>query len=192
MNHNEGEEMLSCSEDGVDEMNNSICGENVKGDHAGFSSGALDCDVPAPGDIDLFTPGCGKGGCALGHFSGLKSGARDDVAEKHSCEGVLVSEQAVEGVAWDLGKSIVGGGEHGEGTLSSEGVDQAGSLDSGKQGGELRSGDGKLCNVLGRSCWGRPGSAVVATSWRASHQAQAGQADEGLHGGEVVEVVVVS
>merc|ERR1712192_138145 len=126
--------MWSCSEDRVDEMNNSICGENVKGDHAGFSSGALDCDVPAPGDIDLLTPGGGQGGCALGHLSGLKSGARDDVAEKHSCEGVLVSEKAVEGVGWDLGKCIVGGGEHGEGTLSSEGVDQAGSLDGGEEG----------------------------------------------------------
>merc|ERR1712192_230342 len=126
--------MWSSSEDRVDEMNNSICGENVKGDHAGFSSGALDCDVPAPGDIDLLTTGCGKGGCALGHLSGLKSSARDNVAEKNSCQGVLVSEQAVEGVAWDLGKSIVGGGEHCEGTFSSEGVDQAGSLDSGKEG----------------------------------------------------------
>merc|ERR1719234_1900745 len=183
MNHNEGEEMRSCSEDGVDEMNNSICGENVKGDHTGFSSGALDGDVPAPGDIDLLTSGCGQGGCALGHLPGLKSSARHDVAEKHSCEGVLVSEKAVEGVGGDLGKSIVGGGEHCEGTLSSEGVDQAGSLDGGKEGGELRSGDGKLCNVLGRSCWCRPGSAVVATTWGASHQAQAGQADEGLHGG---------
>ena len=169
-------------------MNNSICGEDVKGDHAGFPSGALDGDVPAPGDIDLLTPSGIQGGCALGHFSGLKSGTRDDVTEKHSCQGVLVSEEAVEGVRWDLGKSIVGGGEDSEGTLSSEGVDQAGSFDGSKKGGELRGGDGELCNVLGRS-WGRPGSAVVAMSWRAGHQAQAGQADEGLH---VEAEVVVS
>ena len=169
-------------------MNHSICGENVKGDHAGLSSGALDGDVPAPGDIDLLTPGGIQGGCALGHFSGLESGTRDDVAEKHSCQGVLVSKEAVEGVWWDLGKSIVGGGEDGEGTLSSEGVDQAGSLDGSKEGWKLGGGDGELCDVLGGS-WGRPRSAVVATSWRAGHQTQAGQADEGLH---VEAEVVVS
>ena len=33
-------------------MNNSICGEDVKGDHAGFPGGALDSDVPDDGDVN--------------------------------------------------------------------------------------------------------------------------------------------
>ena len=125
--------MWSCSEDRVDEMNNSISGENVKGDHTGFPGGGLDGDVPPPGDINLLAPSCLQGGCALGHFSGLKSSTRDNMAEKHSCEGVLVSEQAVECVRRDLGESIVGGGEDGEGTLASEGVNQAGSFDGSQK-----------------------------------------------------------
>jgi len=125
--------MWSCSEDRVDEMNNSISGENVKGDHTGFPGGGLDGDVPPPGHIDLFAPCCLQGGCALGHFSGLKSSTRDNMAEKHSCEGVLVSEQAVEGFLRDLGKGIVGGGEDSEGTLAGKGVNQTGSFDSGQK-----------------------------------------------------------
>ena len=114
-------------------MNNSVGGENVKGDHTGFPGGGLDGDVPPPGHIDILASCCLQGGCALGHLSGLESSTRDNVAEKHSCEGVLVSEQAVEGVRRDLGKGIVGGGEDGEGTLASEGVNQAGSFDGGQE-----------------------------------------------------------
>ena len=181
-------------------MNNSICGEDVRGDHVSIPGDGLYVEtiswIISLGDNDLLTPCCLQGGCfrgipkrdPKGHVFGHNSGTRNNVAEKHSCKGVLVIEEVVEGVLRDLGKSIIGGGEDGEGTLSSEGVDQAGSFDGSKKGGELRGGDGELCNVLGRS-WGRPGSAVVAMSWRAGHQAQAGQADEGLH---VEAEVVVS
>merc|ERR1712060_579382 len=171
-----------CSEDRVDQMNNSVCGENVKSDHSSLPCGRLDGDVLAPGDIDLLTPSSLQGGCALGHCFGLESSARDNMTEKHSCEGVLVSQKAVESLLGDLGKGIVGGGEDCKGTLASESVNEAGSFDSGQQGRELGGGDGELCNVLGRGWWGSSASAVVTTSWRAGHKAQAGQADEGLHG----------
>ena len=170
-------------------MNNSIRGENVESDHASLPCGRLDGDVPPPGDIDLLAPGSLQGGCALGHFVGLKSSTRDNMTEKHSCEGVLVSQKAVESLLWDLGKGIIGGGEDSEGTIASKSVNEAGSFDSGQQGGELGGGDGKLCDVLGRGWWGSSTVvAVVTSSWRAGHKAQAGQADEGLHG--EAEVVV--
>merc|ERR1740128_790370 len=89
---------------------------------------------------------------------GRQSSTRDDMTEKHSCQGVLVGEEAAEGFLRDLGKSIVGGGEDSEGTLASEGVDQAGSFDSGQKSGELGSGDGELrCSWLvqpGQSSFG--------------------------------------
>merc|ERR1712060_806316 len=177
-----------CSEDRVDQMNNSVCGENVKSDHSSLPCGRLDGDVLAPGDIDLLTPGSLQGGCALGHCFGLESSARDNMTEKHSGEGVLVRQKAVESLLGDLGKGIVGGGEDCKGTLASESVNEAGSFDSGQQGRELGGGDGELCNVLGRDWWSSSTVAVVTTSWRAGHKAQAGQADEGLHG--EVELVV--
>merc|ERR1712060_22013 len=177
-----------CSEDRVDQMNNSVCGENVKSDHASLSCGRLDGDVLAPGDIDLLTPGSLQGGCALGHCFGLEGSARDNMTEKHSGEGVLVSQKAVESLLGDLGKGIVGGGEDCKGTLASGSAHEAGSFDSGQERRELGGGDGEFCNVLGRGWWGSSTSAVVTTSWSASHKAQAGQADESLHG--EVEVVV--
>ena len=164
-------------------MNNSIGGENVKGDHSGFPGGRLDGDVPPPGDIDVLTPGSLQGGCALGHLTGLESSTGDNMTEKHSCEGVLVSEEAVQSLLWDLGKSIVGGSKDGEGTLASEGVNEASSFDGSQKSGELGCGDGQLCDVLGRGCLDSSTLAVmVTTPWRACDKAQAGQADEGLHG----------
>merc|ERR1719400_470153 len=185
---NQGEERLICSEDRVHQMNNSVCGENVESDHSSLPCSRLDGDVLAPGDIDLLTPCSLQCGCALGHCFGLESSARDNMTEKHSCEGILVSKKAVESLLWDLGKGIVGGGEDGEGTLASESVNKASSFDSGQQSGELGGGDGELCDVLGRGWWGGSSSAVVTASWRASHKAQVGQADEGLHGEAVVVV----
>ena len=163
-------------------MNNSICGENVESDHASLPGGRLDGDVLPPGDIDLLTPGSLQGGRALGHFFGLESSTRDNMTEKHSCEGVLVSQKAVESLLGDLGKGIVGRGKDGEWTVASESVDKAGSFDSGQQGRELGGGDGELCDVLGRGWWSSSTVAVVTTSWGAGHKAEAGQADEGLHG----------
>merc|ERR1719447_96306 len=85
------------SEHRVDQVHDSIGGEHVKGDHASLPGGRLHGDVPAPGHVDLLAASGLHGGGALGNVAGLESSSRDNVAEENSCEGVLVSQQAVEG-----------------------------------------------------------------------------------------------
>merc|ERR1719180_475332 len=133
-------------------MNNSICGEDVRCDHFGIPGVVLDDDLAwtKPCDKDLITPCCPHGGfIPQGQVFGLNIN-RNNVAEKHSCQGVLIIEEVFQGVLINLGKSIIGGGEDGEETLAREGFDQVGSLDGGKEGRELRSGSGQLCDGLRR------------------------------------------
>merc|ERR1711988_1175042 len=95
--------------------------------------------------------------------AGLESSSRDNVTEKNSGEGVLVSQQAVEGLLRDLGKGVVGGGEHSEGSLPGEGVHKTGGLDRSQEGGGLRGGDGQLGDVLGRGGRGLGAAAIAAS-----------------------------
>merc|ERR1719447_2433238 len=172
--------LINFSEHRVDQVHDSIGGEHVKGDHASLPGGRLHGDVPAPGHVDLLAASGLHGGGAFRHVAGLESGSRDNVAEENSGEGVLVSQQAVESLLRDLGKGVVGGGEHCEGSLPGEGVHKTGSLDSSQEGGELRGGDRQLGDVLRRGGLG-PGAAVVATSGGAGDEGEAGEADQGLH-----------
>merc|ERR1719447_263716 len=97
------------SEHRVDQVHDSIGGEHVKGDHASLPGGRLHGDVPAPRHVDLLPASGLHGGGALGHVAGLESSSRDNMTEENSCEGILVSQEAVEGLLRDLGKGVVGG-----------------------------------------------------------------------------------
>ena len=131
-------------------MNNSICSEDVRADQVGFPGGGLYHHWTISINLDLLTPCC-LPGFAIPDGPDvylLKSGTRNNMAEKNSCHGVRVIEEVVEGVLIDLGKSIIGGGEEGEGTLAREGFGQVGSLDGIKEGREPRSGSEQLYDVL--------------------------------------------
>ena len=103
-------------------MDDTVGRQNIKENNIGLSGGGLDLDELVPGHVDLLAASGLHSGGALGHVAGLESGSRDNVTEKNSCEGILVSQQAVEGLLRDLGKGVVGGGEHSEGSLPGEGV----------------------------------------------------------------------
>jgi len=157
--------------------------QHVEGDDSSLAGGGLDVDVPVPGHIDVLAAGRLEGGCAVGNIPGLQGGSRDDMAEEHSGEGVLVGKQPSESVGRDLSKGVVGGGEDGEGSLTGEGLHEAGSAHGGEEGGELGCGDGKLGDGLGGGGGGLPGVAVAGGGGGGGGEGRQGQVGQGgLHG----------
>merc|ERR1719343_933840 len=174
-------------------MHNSVGGKHVKGDNPRLASGGLHLDVLVPCHGDLLAPGGLHVSRPNRHVLGGQGGGGNDMPEEHGGESLLVGKQAVQGVLGHLGEGSVGGSEHGEGSITGEGVHEASSLDSGKQSGELGSGDGQLCDVLGRGRGGQGEPLEASPSHRAAAvtvvagggggNCEAGEDEQALHGG---------
>ena len=80
----------------------------------------------------------------------------DHIAEFPDVLGV---EEVIKSGLGDAGEGFVGGGEHGEGTGTGEGVDELAGLEGGDEGGEIGSGSGEVNDglaggELGHGVWG--------------------------------------
>merc|ERR1719480_431266 len=67
--------------------------------------------------------------------------------QQHLGQSLLVGQEAIESLLGNLGESVVGGGEDGEGLGVLDSVHQAGSGDGGDQGGESVIGDQSVDQV---------------------------------------------
>merc|ERR1719400_527680 len=156
----------------VDEVHDAIGGKDVEGCNASLGNGGLDLEIPGPAHSDLLAPSGLHLGVALRHVAGHQGGARHHVAEEDGGEGLLVRQQAVQGGLGDLGEGLVGRREHCEGSFASKGLHKACRLHSCQESGEVRGGDGKLRNVLGRGC-------CAVACWGCSRCGEASQGDQG-------------
>src|SRR5690606_1793581 len=124
----------------------------------------------------------GGGGVELDHVGGLHLPGHHVVGQDGD-ELVLVLglEQVLERAGRQLREGLVGGREHGERALAAERLDQAGGLDRGDQGFEVRVAGGDVDDGAGRL-----GLVVVVGERRGGdgggqHQGEQGLAQQG-HG----------
>merc|ERR1712032_944680 len=140
-------------------MDNTVGCKNIKGNYTSSSSRGLHLDVVVPRHSDLLPPGGLHISGTDRDVLGFQGGPGNDMSEENCGESILVGQKSVQGALGNLDKGLVGRCKHCEGPLAGKSVYQAGCFDCCKQGRELWSGDGKLCNVLGGGSrsWGKAG-----------------------------------
>ena len=83
-------------------MNNPIGGIHIKEDDVGTGSAGLELDELVPGHTDLLPGCCVEVGGAGREVLALHSGVGNHVPQQHLLQLLLVSQQTVELVHWDL------------------------------------------------------------------------------------------
>jgi len=130
-------------------MKNSIASKLIKEDNIGTSSAGVDLDEFVSGGGDLLSSNSLEGCASWGNVLALDAGSRDDMPQQHGLQLLLVLQQAVQCINWDLIKSCVCWSKDCERSGTLEGFHQTSSLDSSEEGGELWVGGNNVGHGLG-------------------------------------------
>jgi len=141
-------------------MNNSIISQLIKEDNIGASCTGVDLNELVSGGSDLLSSNSLESCAAWWNVLALDSGSSDDMPQQNSLQLLLVSQQTVQSINWDLIKSSVGWGKDCERSFTLKGLYEASSLNSGEEGGELGVANYNVCNSL----W-----CALDNSWAGGH-----------------------